>query len=101
MRHFLLHVEIKDGSRTVEANVLRALKTIMTEYDDTSSGTLHSRALRKGLSVLYKVDKNFVEGAMYDAEETLLALLNLMHQQTVGLCWCGCLDRRGATRLII
>uniref|UniRef100_K3WZ95 USP domain-containing protein n=1 Tax=Globisporangium ultimum (strain ATCC 200006 / CBS 805.95 / DAOM BR144) TaxID=431595 RepID=K3WZ95_GLOUD len=82
MRHFLLHVEIKDGTRTVEANVLRALKTIMMEYDDTSSGVIHSRGLRKGLSVLYAADKNFQEGAMYDAEETLLALLNLMHQQT-------------------
>ncbi|CAH0480463.1 unnamed protein product [Peronospora belbahrii] len=82
MRHFLLHVEVKDGSRTVETNVLRALKSIMTEYDDTSSGVLHSRAIRKGLSVLYSADKNFQEGAMYDAEETLLALLNLMHQQT-------------------
>ncbi|TYZ56924.1 hypothetical protein PybrP1_001907 [[Pythium] brassicae (nom. inval.)] len=82
MRHFLLHVEIKDGARTVESNVLRALKSIMMEYDDTSSGTIHSRALRKGMSVLYAADKNFQEGAMYDAEETLLALLNLMHQQT-------------------
>ncbi|KAJ0395658.1 hypothetical protein ATCC90586_006205 [Pythium insidiosum] len=82
MRHFLLHVEIKDESRTVEANVLRALKSIMMEYDDTSSGTIHSRGLRKGMSVLYAADKNFQEGAMYDAEETLLALLNLMHQQT-------------------
>lgn len=54
----------------------------MMEYDDTSSGTIHSRALRKGMSVLYAADKNFQEGAMYDAEETLLALLNLMHQQT-------------------
>lgn len=26
MRHFLLHVEIKDESRTVESNVLRALR---------------------------------------------------------------------------
>ncbi|RLN91948.1 hypothetical protein BBJ28_00013474 [Nothophytophthora sp. Chile5] len=98
MRHFLLHVEVKDESRTVESNVLRALKvgdqdcllvigfalpgSMMTEYDDTSSGVLHSRAIRKGLSVLYSADKNFQEGAMYDAEETLLALLNLMHQQT-------------------
>ncbi|TMW65909.1 hypothetical protein Poli38472_003674 [Pythium oligandrum] len=82
MRHFLLHVEIKEESKTVEANVLRALKSIMTLYDDTSSGTIHSRGLRKGLSVLYAADKNFQEGAMYDAEETLLALLNLMHQQT-------------------
>ncbi|DAZ96232.1 TPA: hypothetical protein N0F65_012594 [Lagenidium giganteum] len=82
MRHYLLHVEIKDGSRTVEANVLRALKSIMTEYDDTTSGKIHSRALRKGLSVLYAADKNFQVGAMYDAEETLLALLNLMHQTT-------------------
>lgn len=54
----------------------------MMEYDDISSGTIHSRALRKGMSVLYAADKNFQEGAMYDAEETLLALLNLMHQQT-------------------
>lgn len=84
MRHFLLHVEIKDESRTVEANVLRALQSIMLEYDDTSSDSLiHSRGLRKGLSVLYAADKNFQEGAMYDAEETLLAMLNLMHQQTV------------------
>ncbi|KAF4317533.1 hypothetical protein BBO99_00003079 [Phytophthora kernoviae] len=82
MRHFLLHVEVKDESRSVESNVLRALKSMMTEYDDTSSGVLHSRAIRKGLSVLYSADKNFQEGAMYDAEETLLALLNLMHQQT-------------------
>ncbi|GMF27880.1 unnamed protein product [Phytophthora lilii] len=82
MRHFLLHVEVKDESRTVESNVLRALKSMMMEYDDTSSGVLHSRAIRKGLSVLYAADKNFQEGAMYDAEETLLALLNLMHQQT-------------------
>ncbi|KAG7395855.1 UBA/TS-N domain [Phytophthora boehmeriae] len=82
MRHFLLHVEVKDESRSVESNVLRALKSMMTEYDDTSSGVLHSRAIRKGLSVLYAADKNFQEGAMYDAEETLLALLNLMHQQT-------------------
>ncbi|KAE9094834.1 hypothetical protein PF010_g16943 [Phytophthora fragariae] len=82
MRHFLLHVEVKDESRTVESNVLRALKSMMMEYDDTSSGVLHSRAIRKGLSVLYSADKNFQEGAMYDAEETLLALLNLMHQQT-------------------
>ncbi|KAI9922516.1 hypothetical protein PsorP6_000938 [Peronosclerospora sorghi] len=82
MRHFLLHVEVKEESRTVESNVLRALKSIMMEYDDTSSGVLHSRAIRKGLSVLYAADKNFQEGAMYDAEETLLALLNLMHQQT-------------------
>ncbi|RMX64182.1 hypothetical protein DD238_006407 [Peronospora effusa] len=83
MRHFLLHVEVKEESRTVETNVLRALKSMMTEYDDTSSGVLHSRAIRKGLSVLFSADKNFQEGAMYDAEETLLALLNLMHQQTV------------------
>ncbi|KAL4110281.1 hypothetical protein PRIC1_001973 [Phytophthora ramorum] len=82
MRHFLLHVEVKDESRSVESNVLRALKSMITEYDDTSSGVLHSRAIRKGLSVLYSADKNFQEGAMYDAEETLLALLNLMHQQT-------------------
>ncbi|CAI5708381.1 unnamed protein product [Hyaloperonospora brassicae] len=82
MRHFLLHVEVKEESRSVESNVLRALKSMITEYDDTSSGVLHSRAVRKGLSVLYSADKNFQEGAMYDAEETLLALLNLMHQQT-------------------
>uniref|UniRef100_A0AAV1TYD8 Ubiquitin carboxyl-terminal hydrolase n=1 Tax=Peronospora matthiolae TaxID=2874970 RepID=A0AAV1TYD8_9STRA len=82
MRHFLLHVEVKEESRSVESNVLRALKSMITEYDDTSSGALHSRAVRKGLSVLYSADKNFQEGAMYDAEETLLALLNLMHQQT-------------------
>ncbi|KAL7686685.1 putative pleckstrin domain, UBA-like superfamily, Ubiquitin-associated domain-containing protein [Plasmopara halstedii] len=82
MRHFLLHVEVKDESRSVESNVLRALKSMLMEYDDTSSGVLHSRAIRKGLSVLYAADKNFQEGAMYDAEETLLALLNLMHQQT-------------------
>ncbi|RLN97375.1 hypothetical protein BBJ28_00018350 [Nothophytophthora sp. Chile5] len=47
-----------------------------------NASVLHSRAIRKGLSVLYSADKNFQEGAMYDAEETLLALLNLMHQQT-------------------
>lgn len=82
MRHFLLHVEVKEDSRSVESNVLRALKSMLMEYDDTSSGVLHSRAIRKGLSVLYAADKNFQEGAMYDAEETLLALLNLMHQQT-------------------
>ncbi|TDH64972.1 hypothetical protein CCR75_008052 [Bremia lactucae] len=82
MRHFLLHVEVKEESRSVESNVLRALKSMLMEYDDTSSGALHSRSIRKGLSVLYSADKNFQEGAMYDAEETLLALLNLMHQQT-------------------
>ncbi|CCI49805.1 unnamed protein product [Albugo candida] len=82
MRHFLLNAEIKNDTKSVETSVLRALQTIMIEYDDTSSGSLHSRGLRKGLSVLYKADKNFQEGMMYDAEETLLALLNLMHQQT-------------------
>nr|CCA21421.1 inactive ubiquitin carboxylterminal hydrolase putati [Albugo laibachii Nc14] len=82
MRHFLLNAEIKNDIKSVATSVLRALQTIMIEYDDTSSGLLHSRGLRKGLSVLYKADKNFQEGMMYDAEETLLALLNLMHQQT-------------------
>lgn len=61
------------------------MQSIMMEYDDTTSGMIHSRGLRKGMSVLYAADKNFQEGAMYDAEETLLALLNLMHQQTVSV----------------
>ena len=68
----------------------------MMEYDDTSSGVIHSRGLRKGLSVLYAADKNFQEGAMYDAEETLLALLNLMHQQTVRIRVALLFENHGA-----
>lgn len=37
MRHFLLHVEIKDESRTVEANVLRALR--VTNAVGSNTGT--------------------------------------------------------------
>lgn len=43
MRHFLLHVEIKDGTRTVEANVLRALKVpLLLITTRTKSATMDS-----------------------------------------------------------
>ncbi|ETW02651.1 hypothetical protein H310_06110 [Aphanomyces invadans] len=90
LRRLLLDVTIKesadekndDGSETAATNVLKTLKATMMAYEDPSSGSLHPKELRQGLSLLYKTDKLFAEGSMADAEETLLTILNLMHQQS-------------------
>ncbi|EQC37204.1 hypothetical protein SDRG_05430 [Saprolegnia diclina VS20] len=81
LRRLLQDVIIKD-SDDVASHVLRALKEIMLAYEDPSSGALHPKVLRKWLSLLYSADKMFQEGSMADAEETLLTILNLMHQQS-------------------
>jgi hypothetical protein len=45
----------------------------MKEYDDTTSGTIHSRAIRKGLSVLYSA-------------VCTLAILNGINSLTLLIC---------------
>ncbi|ETV83195.1 hypothetical protein, variant [Aphanomyces astaci] len=98
LRRLLLDVTIKDlpasdddkangGGETQDGaaaatNVLKTLKATMMSYEDPSSGSLHPKELRQGLSLLYKTDQLFAEGSMADAEETLLTILNLMHQQS-------------------
>ncbi|OQS05058.1 inactive ubiquitin carboxyl-terminal hydrolase [Thraustotheca clavata] len=81
LRRLLQDLTIKE-SDDVASNVLKALKEIMLAYEDPSSGALHPKVLRKWLSMLYSADKLFQEGSMADAEETLLTILNLMHQQS-------------------
>ncbi|KAF0700086.1 Aste57867_9365 [Aphanomyces stellatus] len=83
LRRLLLDVTIKENDETqLAANVLRTLKETMMSYEDPSSGSLHPKSLRQWLSILYKTDKTFEEGSMADAEETLLTILHLMHQQS-------------------
>ncbi|RHY28856.1 hypothetical protein DYB32_005650 [Aphanomyces invadans] len=64
LRRLLLDVTIKesadekndDGSETAATNVLKTLKATMMAYEDPSSGSLHPKELRQGLSLLYKTD---------------------------------------------
>ncbi|RHZ04046.1 hypothetical protein DYB31_007613, partial [Aphanomyces astaci] len=70
LRRLLLDVTIKDltasddekangGGETQDGaaaatNVLKTLKATMMSYEDPSSGSLHPKELRQGLSLLYK-----------------------------------------------
>ena len=71
MRRLLLRYNIKCNENE-PVNVLQALQDIVRSYQDANDGTLHPRALRKGLNELYCSEQLFAEGTMCDAEDTLV-----------------------------